>query len=76
MELAAGEPSAIGEAPAGADKTRAYGVDGKYFLRSLHEEIDLYDRKFAYLDKYVVFALPANREEAEVSVAANLFVTR
>ena len=37
----------------------------KYFLRSIHQEIDLYDRKLAYLEKYVVFASPADREEAE-----------
>lgn len=37
----------------------------KYFLRDLHQEIDLYDRKLAYLDKYVEFASPGDREEAE-----------
>ena len=37
----------------------------KYFLRSLHQEIDLYDRKLAYLANYVVFASPAEREEAK-----------
>ena len=37
----------------------------KYFLRSLHQEIDLYDRKLAYLDKYEQFASPADRKEAE-----------
>jgi hypothetical protein len=37
----------------------------KYFLRSLHQEIDLYDRKLADLNKYGVFANPADREEAE-----------
>jgi hypothetical protein len=37
----------------------------KYFLRDLHQEIDLYDRKIAYLDKYVEFASPADRQEAE-----------
>lgn len=37
----------------------------KYFLRSLHQEIDLYDRKLAYLEKYEVFASPVDREEAE-----------
>ncbi len=36
----------------------------KYFLRDLHEEIALYDRKIAYLDKYVAFATPQEREEA------------
>jgi len=37
----------------------------KYFLRSLHQEIDLYDRKIAYLDKYVQFASLDDRKEAE-----------
>jgi hypothetical protein len=37
----------------------------KYFLRSLHQEIDFYDRKLAYVDKHVVFATPAEREEAK-----------
>jgi hypothetical protein len=37
----------------------------KYFLRDLHQEIDLYDRKLAYLGKYVDFAAPADRVEAE-----------
>jgi hypothetical protein len=37
----------------------------KYFLRSLHQEIDLYDRKLAYLSKYVDFANPEEREEAK-----------
>lgn len=37
----------------------------KYFLRSLHQEIDLYDRKLAYLNQYADFASPADRKEAE-----------
>jgi len=37
----------------------------KYFLRSLHQEIDLYDRKLAYLEKYVEFASADERKEAE-----------
>ena len=36
----------------------------KYFLRDLHQEIALYDRKIAYLDKYVAFASSQDREEA------------
>ena len=36
----------------------------KYYLRSLHQEIDLYDRKLAYLDEYEVFASPTERDEA------------
>ena len=36
----------------------------KYYLKSLHEEIDLYDRKLAHLAKYEVFASEADRETA------------
>lgn len=42
----------------------------KYFLRSLHQEIDLYDRKLAYMDKYEAFASPEDREEAEKKMLA------
>jgi hypothetical protein len=42
----------------------------RYFLRDLHQEIDLYDRKLAYLDKFVEFATPADREEAEKELRA------
>ncbi len=42
----------------------------KYFLRDLHHEIDLYDRKLAYLDKFVAFASPADRKEAEKGLMA------
>jgi hypothetical protein len=41
----------------------------KYFLRSLHQEIDLYDRKLAYLANFGVFASTAEREEAEKKMA-------
>jgi len=37
----------------------------KYFLRSLHQEIDLYDRKLSYLANHVEFASAAERDEAE-----------
>ncbi len=37
----------------------------KYFLRSLHKEIDFYDRQIAYLGKYVEFESVADREGAE-----------
>lgn len=37
----------------------------KYFLKSLHQEIDLYDRKIAYLEKYAQFDSAADREGAE-----------
>lgn len=36
----------------------------KYSLRDLHQEIDLYDRKVAYLRCYVDCASEADREEA------------
>lgn len=42
----------------------------KYFLRSLHQEIDLYDRKLAYLANFVTFASDADREEAEKKMQA------
>ncbi|MFZ0305405.1 MAG: hypothetical protein WAL75_22135 [Terracidiphilus sp.] len=42
----------------------------KYFLRSLHQEIDLYDRKIAYLDKYAQFDSAADREVAENKLLA------
>lgn len=42
----------------------------KFFLRDLHQEIDLYDRKLAYLNNYVAFATPADREEAEKKMLA------
>jgi len=37
----------------------------KYFLRSIHQEIDLYDRKLAYLEKYGQYDSIADRKEAE-----------
>lgn len=42
----------------------------KYFLRSLHQEIDFYDRKLAYLEKYVEFESIADREGAESKLIA------
>jgi hypothetical protein len=42
----------------------------KYFLRDLHREIDLYDRKLAYIGKFAEFASPLDREEAEKSLLA------
>lgn len=39
-------------------------------LRDLHQEIDLYDRKLAYVDKFVEFASAPDREEAEKSLLA------
>ena len=43
---------------------------GKYFLRDLHREIDLYDRKLAYLNNYVEFASSGERKEAEQRLLA------
>ena len=37
----------------------------KYFLRSLHQEIDFYDRKLADLEKYVDFPTPEDRKSAK-----------
>ena len=42
----------------------------KYFLKSLHQEIDLYDRKLAYLEKYAQFESTADREGAENKLLA------
>jgi hypothetical protein len=39
-------------------------VQDKYYLKSLHQEIDLYDRKLAYAAKYELFASEAERETA------------
>jgi len=39
-------------------------VQDKYYLKSLHEEIDLYDRKLAHLAKYEIFESEADREAA------------
>jgi hypothetical protein len=37
----------------------------KYFLKSLHQEIDLYDRKLAHLEKYTEFESTEDRDGAE-----------
>jgi hypothetical protein len=37
----------------------------KYFLRSLHQEIDFYDRKIADMEKYVAFPTPEDRQGAK-----------
>jgi len=42
----------------------------KYYLRSLHQEIDFYDRKLAYLEKYEQFESTADREGAENKLIA------
>jgi hypothetical protein len=37
----------------------------RFFLRDLHQEIDFYDRKLDYLNKFLEFATPADREESK-----------
>lgn len=49
---------------------RAAARNDKYFLRDLHQEIDLYDRKLAYLDKFEEFASAEEREQAEKKLLA------
>lgn len=39
-------------------------VKDKYFLRGLHEEIGLFDRKLAHLQKYETFASDKERDAA------------
>lgn len=39
-------------------------VQDKYYLKSLHAEIDLYDRKLAHMAKYERFASEVERETA------------
>lgn len=36
----------------------------KFFLKSLHEDIDLYDRKLAHMAKYELFASDVERDAA------------
>lgn len=40
----------------------------KYFLKSLHQEIDFFDRKLSYMANFEVFASDADREDAEKKV--------
>jgi hypothetical protein len=42
----------------------------RYFLRDLHQEIDLYDRKLAYINNFVEFASSGDRKEAEKRLLA------
>lgn len=42
----------------------------KYFLRDIHQEIDFYDRKLAYLENFGEFASHEDREEAEKELRA------
>jgi len=39
-------------------------VENKYYLRTVHEEIDLYDRKLAHLLNFETFATEADRAAA------------
>ncbi len=50
-------------------KTSALRRD-KYFLRDLHQEIDLYDRKLAYLNHCEDSAASGDRGEAEKKLLA------
>ena len=52
-------------------KKSAVAPRDKYFLKSLYQEIDLYDRKLADLRKFGVFESPEARQQAE-----NSFVTK
>lgn len=49
-------------------KKSAAAPRDKYFLKSLHQEIDLYDRKLADLRKYGAFETEADREQAEKTI--------
>lgn len=42
----------------------------KYFLRSLHQEIDFYDRKLAYLENYPQNDSVGDREHASNKLVA------
>jgi hypothetical protein len=42
----------------------------KYFLRDLHQEIDFYDRKLAYLDNFGEFASSVDRDLVEKGLRA------
>jgi hypothetical protein len=50
---------------------------GKYYLRSIHEEIALFDRKLAHLEKYETFASDEAREQAarKISTKRKALVT-
>lgn len=45
-------------------------IHDKYFLKSLHEEIDLFDRKLAHMEKYDTFASEAERKASASKMAA------
>lgn len=50
--------------------TKTAAPRDKYFLRSLHQEIDFYDRKLAYVNNYMVFDNPSERKETEDKLIA------
>ena len=52
-------------------KRSAVAPRDKYFLKSVHQEIDLYDRKLADLRKFGVFDTPEDSQQAE-----NSFLTK
>lgn len=39
-------------------------VEDKYYLKTVHEEIGLYDRKLAHLNRFEVFTSDAERDTA------------
>ncbi len=45
-------------------------VHNKYYLRTLHEEIDLFDRKLAHMLKYDTFATEAARKTSTSKMEA------
>ena len=45
-------------------------VENKYYLKTVHEEIGLFDRKLAHLLKYDVFESDAAKEAEESSINA------
>jgi hypothetical protein len=44
--------------------TNTSSVEGKYFLKTVHAEIDLYDRRLAHLEKYDTFETEAAKAAA------------
>ncbi len=48
----------------------AVPAQDKYFLRSLHQEIDLFDRKLAHMLQYDSFASDADRKASANKLAA------
>ncbi|MES2392180.1 MAG: hypothetical protein V4555_11105 [Acidobacteriota bacterium] len=52
-------------------------VENKYSLKTIHDEIDLYDRKLAHMTKYDTFATDADRDAAvrKLTLKRELLVT-